>query len=634
MSVWSSHRSTHNRVRPELEALEERLVLNNRFVTPGAVDNVTTFATLKAALTTPGLQAGDVIQIEPGSNPGHISNGDIPALKNLTIQGDPAADVQSIPYFYTDTPVFINLPRQGFTLKNVEMDTLNGTFEFVADGNILSSRVRNDFAGISVALAGTSGAVIADSYFENTYAANQSNSLVTVQPAAGSHNRITDNQFVALTGTDIVLLNYAGGLGIHDVVAHNSFLGNTGSSALLVIQQNIDGLTVQSNSFTDLDASGTAIEVHPTVNLLQIVDNDISVPNGGFFSDGILVDSGAPVGSSTMTIANNRIHTNGKGSGIEFTAEAPGFNLFAKVQGNDLQGNNSGVLIDAGLGGSVAGIDLGGGALGSWGANDFRGDSGGSFFNPNHAIYMNAGAAAGPVYAEGNIYDVADPNTVIFDHQDDASRGVVISGGALTGTVAYVQTLYLDFLHRIGEPNNPNDAGSWISAINQGTPLAAVASAIARSGEAAGIQVDSLYHRYLGRDADPAGRAGFVNYLSAGGSLEVVGAVMLGSQEYQGRFASDAAYVQSLYENLLHRVPTAGEIGGWLPLLPQLGRGGVAQAFLASQEFRGDEVRDDYRQLLSRTPSDGEVAGWVNSGLDLLTIDAYFASTTEFQTIG
>jgi hypothetical protein len=63
-----------------MDALEERMLMNNRFVVPGTADNVTTFGTLHAALTTPGLNAGDVIQIEPNASPGQLHNADGPAV--------------------------------------------------------------------------------------------------------------------------------------------------------------------------------------------------------------------------------------------------------------------------------------------------------------------------------------------------------------------------------------------------------------------------------------------------------------------------------------------------------------------------------------------------------------------------
>src|SRR6516165_6797880 len=84
--------------RLQLEPLEDRTLLNNRFVVPASlpVDNVTNFATLQDALTTntAGLGSGDTIQIDAGSTPGNITGsalGGVPAgLGFLTIQGDPA----------------------------------------------------------------------------------------------------------------------------------------------------------------------------------------------------------------------------------------------------------------------------------------------------------------------------------------------------------------------------------------------------------------------------------------------------------------------------------------------------------------------------------------------------------------
>ena len=96
-------------VRPQVEALEERNLLNSRFVVPAAyADNVTNFTTLQAALTTPGLNPGDVIQIESYSSPGGLSGGDIPAVADLTVRGDASNDID--PTAATVPPVAISWP--------------------------------------------------------------------------------------------------------------------------------------------------------------------------------------------------------------------------------------------------------------------------------------------------------------------------------------------------------------------------------------------------------------------------------------------------------------------------------------------------------------------------------------------
>jgi parallel beta-helix repeat protein len=200
----------------------------------------------------------------------------------------------------------------------------------------------------------------------------------------------------------------------------------------------------------------------------------------------------------------------------------------------------------------------------------------------------------------------------------------------LSANVRFVEALYVDFLHRTGDFSNPKDAGAWVTLLDNGTPAATVANLIARSGEALGVDVDGLYQRFLGRASDPTGRAVFVAYLQAGGTLEGVSAAMLASAEYQSHFATDSSFVQSLYHNVLNRTGSNAEIGAWLAVLPQLGRPGVAQDFLLSQEYRAGEVGNDYTQLLHRTPSTAEVNFWAGSGLDLLTIDTLFAASPEF----
>src|SRR5262249_25630936 len=161
--------------------------MNNRFVVPGAFDNVTTFASLHNALVVPGLNNGDIIQIEPGSTPGHIVNADIPAVSNLTIQGNPAFDVQSIPYFFLDDNVTIGSAQHGFTLYNVEFDAFQGNLQFTTNGTITGCRMKND-ADVplpAIFLTGGPGALITNSYFENLNPLFQYNVFLWVAPAAG-----------------------------------------------------------------------------------------------------------------------------------------------------------------------------------------------------------------------------------------------------------------------------------------------------------------------------------------------------------------------------------------------------------------------------------------------------------------
>src|SRR6266849_5967137 len=148
---WLSHfvaPRTRRPARPgrrlQVEALEERTLLNNRFVVPtGAlVDNLTNFATLQAALTTPGLVAGDSVQIEAGSSPGNIANANLPQVKNLTIKGDPAAGLLATPQFNITDPVTIAATQAGFSLQGVNVSlTGGGSLTFNANASVLGSSI-------------------------------------------------------------------------------------------------------------------------------------------------------------------------------------------------------------------------------------------------------------------------------------------------------------------------------------------------------------------------------------------------------------------------------------------------------------------------------------------------------------
>jgi hypothetical protein len=100
-----------------------------------------------------------------------------------------------------------------------------------------------------------------------------------------------------------------------------------------------------------------------------------------------------------------------------------------------------------------------------------------------------------------------------------------------------------------------------------------------------------------------------------------------------------------LYRQLLGREGSSGEIAGWVNALLTAGRAGVAAGFLHSAEYRTAEVQVLYGftdatsswvnqlpNLLHRiaAPSGAEVSGWVNSGLDILNLEAMFAASSEY----
>ena len=622
-SAQPTRRTRRQTPRPALEALEDRLVLNNRFVIPGTPDGVTNFASLKAALVAPGLNAGDKIQIEPGSTPGGIVNANIPNVFDLTVQGDPTTPLQLMPGFSLDDAVTMGPPRAGFTFKHVQFAIVGGTLQYTADDTIADCQIFNASAGDGIQIIGTSEFVLSGSTLSNAPLSSPGHNLVMVQPGDGGSNQITDNHFVAPPLANITLLSYQGGSRSREHVAHNSFSGFTGPSPLMQAS-NTQGLVIESNTFLENSSNANALTIVEDA-AVAILDNDISIPTASDTSTGISFQSDSQVDIVTGRISNNRIDTAGLGFGIAVSSKGVHVGLEINIQGNDLQNNTIGVSIDTLAGQSTHGLDLGGGAVGSLGGNDFRDD--------RFAIVTTSPQNEGPITAKKNIFGVADPTTVISDNHNDPLLAQVQTDGSLTGNAAFVETLYLDFLHRTGDINNSNDAGRWVVLMSQGMPAAAVANQLVRSAEALSYQVNAAFHQFLGRDVDTAANTYFVGYLQSSGTLEGVDQTLLASAEYQARFPTDISFVQSLYQTMLHRAGSSAEITGAAAQLATIGHAGMAQEFLFSQEYRGLQVADDYTRLLKRDqpPSTAEVAFWTGGGLDLLSLDTLFAATQEFQ---
>jgi len=410
-------------------------------------------------------------------------------------------------------------------------------------------------------------------------------------------------------------------------------MANQGGSFFVYIQEAVTGLTIQNNTFTGSPDIG--MEIVGTVQNLRIIGNTIQEP----VVNSEVIDIGTGP-TATMTCAGNVISTGGIGFGLVLST------LNISVEGNDLRNNKVGVDILGGAG-SASGIDLGGGSQGSLGGNNFRG-----FTTPNA---IETGSGSGTIFAQHNIFSVAMPSSVTT--QGSITIDPSINTTNLTGKAAFVETLYIDFLHRAGDTTNANDAGFWVSALAGGSlTQAQVASGLVRSVESLTDIVDGLYLAILGRPFDSAGRAAWIRFLQQGHTLEQTISGFFTSVEYGVLTASNNSYVESLYNELLGRKDDTSGFNFWLSKLPSIGRAGVAAAFVDSTEFRTDAVQQLFTgsavtgeqtsglasaaallpNMLHRSspPSKAEVNSWVNSGLDLLSIEVDFANSSEFFNNG
>jgi hypothetical protein len=445
-------------------------------------------------------------------------------------------------------------------------------------------------------------------------------------------NLISGNTFLGpaiLTGNDA-------GTPTRDQVLNNEFDGP--GAAISIIHD--DGAIIQGNHMTgDAPNFEAAITVNGSRNV-SLINNEIML--SGEFIQGIRVQDSGTI-ASTVSLNNNAVDTGGLGVGLDVVLGNPTSGLSA--QGNDLRRNLIGAFL-SGNGTTIGTIDLGGGVLASRGGNDFKAFTSQATTDGSFAVYL-AGAPNATISADSNIWGPADPTTLIKDGTRDTAVGggpngsgtIDLGARQLSANEQYVQTLYNEFLGRTGTIAELDGWSSYASTAG----YAAVASGILRAPESLRRIVDNFYLKFLHRAADPAGEAGWVSSLQNGTTVEQVMAGFLSSPEYFNHSYAlnrlttpDAAFIQSLYVQLLGRPGTAQEVDSWSNILPTSGRVGVINGILSSTEYCNDEVSYDFSQLLRRTtpPAQGDVVAFANSGLDALSLEILFAGTNEFVANG
>jgi hypothetical protein len=233
--------------------------------------------------------------------------------------------------------------------------------------------------------------------------------------------------------------------------------------------------------------------------------------------------------------------------------------------------------------------------------------------------------------AAGNTFTATATNTA-NNNTSAFSAAIPLAGTANSLFIASVYGLLL---------NRAPDAGAtfWVSGLNSGafTPTSAILG-IEGSAEYLTDQVDALYLHYLNRAADPGGQSFWVNSLQHGGTLEQVAEGLVSSPEYFGEHGStNQGYVIGLYQDVLNRTPTAGEVNEWVTLLNSgTSRNTVATFFLTSAEYRTDLITDDYTTFLLRSPDPAGLATWLNAfnagATDQQVLAAIFGSPEGYST--
>ncbi len=574
-----SRRHPPRAARPLVETLDGRVVLTLLEVVPfyGA-NGLNSFTTLQAAVTA--AHAGDVIQIEPDSDPG---NATIALAGNLVIQGD---------------------PTYGGAHGLGDSGTEVGTITLYSSNVTITNLYLKDLT-INTGVAGTtlSDSIVAEG------------GLVTQTQGTGTNgaNTILGNTF--LSGAQLQLGNTAGSsvaTASDDQVVDNTFQFD-GNTTQISLTNETTGMLFSGNMVSAPSPSGGLPAVAFDDCAGTITGNTIHSRSGG--SAITIEDEPGTTRSTDLVVTNNVVHdftalvTEHDSSANTFTVVVTNNDFAGNVFGMQVLGNNAGTSSDFGS------VTVTG--------NDFSGDS--------PAISAQDSSTLPTIDAEGNIFSVAHPATVVTPAaQIDVSH-------PLTGGAANLTSMFL----ALGE-GAPTAAQH--SAFDAAPALEQAAVAV-RSPMNLKTVVDGLYVSLLGRLPGPGEDQGGINALAHGMTEEQLIDVFVTSPEYvtrvtQGSDYPQGAWVRSLYVNLLGRQPAGSEVTTWLGLLPTIGMSGMAAAFTGSQEFRSNEVEAFYGantvgfmmmpDILHRTTlaTSAEVSGWVNSGLDLLSIEVGFLSVT------
>lgn len=151
----------------------------------------------------------------------------------------------------------------------------------------------------------------------------------------------------------------------------------------------------------------------------------------------------------------------------------------------------------------------------------------------------------------------------------------------------YVYWVYEKLLNRAPDPG----AMYWYNLLNAEGPSAAptVVAGVEGSTEYLGDVVTALYEHYLGRVPD-SGAAGWVDQLLAGASIESVTASILASAEYYGDSGgTNTGFVKNLYSEVLGRGADSAGLAAWVNYLNAGGsRYQAALGFLTSTEYHDD----------------------------------------------
>jgi uncharacterized protein GlcG (DUF336 family) len=152
----------------------------------------------------------------------------------------------------------------------------------------------------------------------------------------------------------------------------------------------------------------------------------------------------------------------------------------------------------------------------------------------------------------------------------------------------------------------------FLDQVDAGVPFPAIVNGFLNSPERHADEVASDFATYLGRSPDPAGAAYWQGQLNAGVPEDRFVIILIASPEYYANHGgTNSGFVNGLYQDILGRSPSPGEVTYWDgQLAGGETRSTVAAAFVDSPEHFDTLIQADYMNFLNRSADPGALAYW------------------------
>ncbi len=256
--------------------------------------------------------------------------------------------------------------------------------------------------------------------------------------------------------------------------------------------------------------------------------------------------------------------------------------------------------------------------------------------NPNFLVQWSGSDNGGSGIANYNVYVSVDGGAFAL-WQNATTQSQALYPGALGHRYAFY-SVATDISGLVQATPGGAQASTELRSFDVAIPsnLVAIASSLSHSAEYFSAYINRAYTTYLGRAPGASEVSFWLGRMRSGATTdEQLEAQFIGSSEYIAAQGGATGWIVSMYQDLLGRTPSPGEVATWIASLTAGNAPtSIAYGFAAGAEREGIRVRQNYQTFLGRAPSAAEVTTWVdqfvNHGMTTETMAASFVGSREF----